>query len=147
MTEDGQGEGRLGHEDVAGDRHEGVAGGVGRALVVAAHHDAAAARIPARPARCRAHARPVPGAGVTPSIRSVSPQPSGCCARPGPVLAHPGAHERERGRAGQHRAMAGPGVVGMGMGDDGAIHRPHGVDEEAARARSTGPAGVAFSQV
>jgi hypothetical protein len=28
--------------------------------------------------------------------------------------------------------MAGPGVVGMAVGDDGAFHRPYRIDMEAA---------------
>jgi len=42
------------------------------------------------------------------------------------------AHHVERLLRGQHRTMARPGVVGMAMGDHGALHRPDRVDVEAA---------------
>src|SRR5258708_31632666 len=41
-------------------------------------------------------------------------------------------HHVERFLGGQHRAMAGAGVVGMTMGDHGPLDRPHRVDMEAA---------------
>ena len=39
----------------------------------------------------------------------------------GAVLAEAGAHQGQRVGAGEHRAVAGAGVVGMGMGDHGAV--------------------------
>ncbi len=41
-------------------------------------------------------------------------------------------HQVERLLGGQHRAMAGPGVVGMAVGDHGALDRPHRIDMKAA---------------
>ncbi len=41
-------------------------------------------------------------------------------------------HHVERFLGGQHRAMAGAGVVGMAMGDHGPLDRPHRVDMETA---------------
>ena len=41
-------------------------------------------------------------------------------------------HHVERFLRGQHRAMAGPGVVGMAVGDHGALDRAHRIDMEAA---------------
>jgi len=40
----------------------------------------------------------------------------------------------------QHRAMAGAGVIGMGMSDDGAFHRSGGIDMKAA-ALAANPGG------
>src|SRR5436190_19062447 len=48
------------------------------------------------------------------------------------ILAIAQPHHVERFPGGEHRAMAGPGVVGMAMGDDGALDRPHRVDMEGA---------------
>ncbi len=50
----------------------------------------------------------------------------------GAVLAHAHAHDGERFGAGEHVGVAGAGVVGVGVGDDGAVHRAHRVDVEAA---------------
>ena len=46
------------------------------------------------------------------------------------AIAQPHHVERLLGR--QHRAMAGSGVVGMAVGDHGALDRPDRVDMEAA---------------
>ena len=51
----------------------------------------------------------------------------------GEVVAIAQPHHVERLLGGQHRAMAGPGVVGMAVGDHGALDRPHRIDMEAAR--------------
>ena len=42
-------------------------------------------------------------------------------------------HHVERLLRGEHRAVARPGVVGMAMGDQGALHGANRVDMEAAR--------------
>ena len=47
-------------------------------------------------------------------------------------LAHTGLHDGERLRRRQHMGVAGPGVVGMAMGDDGALDHAVRVDIKAA---------------
>ena len=42
-------------------------------------------------------------------------------------------HHVERFLRGEHRAMAGAGMVGMAVGNDGALDRADRVDMEAAR--------------
>jgi hypothetical protein len=42
-------------------------------------------------------------------------------------------HHVERFLGSQHRAMAGPCMIGMAMGDHGTLHRPHRIDMETAR--------------
>ncbi len=51
----------------------------------------------------------------------------------GEILAVAQAHDGQRLARRQHRAMAGAGVIGMAVGDHGAGHRPHRIDEEIAR--------------
>ncbi len=51
----------------------------------------------------------------------------------GEIVAIAQPHHVERLLRGQHRAMAGPGVVGMAVGDHGALDRPHRIDVKAAR--------------
>ena len=48
------------------------------------------------------------------------------------VLAQPGAHQRQRIGGRQHRAMAGPRVIRMGVRHHRAVHRAQRIDEEAA---------------
>ena len=50
----------------------------------------------------------------------------------GKIVAVTQPHHVERLLRGQHRAMAGPGVVGMAVGNHGALHRPYRIDMEAA---------------
>ena len=50
----------------------------------------------------------------------------------GEIVAIAQPHHVEGFLRGQHRAMAGPGVVGMAVGDDSALDRPHRVDMKAA---------------
>ena len=52
--------------------------------------------------------------------------------RAGEILAIAQPHDVEGLRRRQHRAMAGPGVVGMAVGDHGALDRPHRIDMKAA---------------
>src|SRR6478736_5090342 len=48
------------------------------------------------------------------------------------VLAIAQPHHVKRFPGRQHRAMAGAGMVGMAMGDDGTLDRPYRVDVEAS---------------
>jgi len=52
---------------------------------------------------------------------------------PGKILAIAQPHDVECFLRRQHRAVAGTGVVGMAMGNDGPLDRPHRVDMKAAR--------------
>ena len=49
------------------------------------------------------------------------------------LVAQAQRHDLESLARGDHRAVAGPGMVGMAVGDHGAIDRPQGIDEESAR--------------
>ena len=51
----------------------------------------------------------------------------------GEVLAIAFGHDGQGLGRGQDRAVAGAGVVGVAVGDDGAVHRPGRVDVEVAR--------------
>ena len=65
----------------------------------------------------------------------------GLC-RAGEILAIAQPHQIERLWRCQHGAVAGAGMIGMGMGDDGALDRPGRVDmESAAFAADTGRRG------
>jgi hypothetical protein len=50
----------------------------------------------------------------------------------GEILAIAEPHQVKRFRCRQHNAVAGTGVIGMGMGNDGALDRPGRVDMESA---------------
>jgi hypothetical protein len=132
MAEHRQAESRLGDEHVAGDRLERQAGRIGDPLVVARHHDPAAAILD----RHLGAAEHVAGR-LQPELhvaqrQDLSPARRLSCAS-GAALPHPDLHDRQRRGAGQHRAVSGPGMVGMGVGDDGALHRLHRIDEESTR--------------
>ena len=53
--------------------------------------------------------------------------------RTGEIVAVAQSHHVERLLGGEHRAMAGPGMVGMAMGNHGALDRPYRIDMEPAR--------------
>ena len=52
--------------------------------------------------------------------------------RAGEILAVAQPHQVERFLRRQHRAVAGAGMVGMGVGDQRPLHRPRRVDVKAA---------------
>ena len=52
--------------------------------------------------------------------------------RAGEILAIAQPHHVQRLLGGEHRAMAGARMVRMAVGDQRFLHRPHGVDVEAA---------------
>ena len=130
VVEHRQRERRLGNEHVAGNRHERVAGGIGRAFVVAADHGAAAPIFH----RHLGAAQHMPG--------GLQPDPDladGYRLAPGQGLladrgtgAKPGAHHRQRVRVRECCLVAGAGMVGMAMRDHRPVHGAHGIDEEAA---------------
>ena len=132
MAEHRQSEGRLGDEHVAGDRLERQAGRIGHALVVAGDHDAAAVPFH-RHLGAAQHmpGRPQPYPDPVEHDRLAIAQHLARHARaPG---SHTYVHQRHGLRAGQHRCVAGAGMVGMRMGDDGARDRPGRIDVKAAR--------------
>src|SRR5204862_4243594 len=51
---------------------------------------------------------------------------------PGKILAVAQSHNVERLLCGQHRAVAGAGMIGMAVRDQRPVDRPHRVDEEIA---------------
>ncbi len=53
-------------------------------------------------------------------------------AMPAEVRAIARLHDRQGLGRGHHRAVAGAGVVGVAVGDDRPLHRPHGIDEEVS---------------
>ena len=64
----------------------------------------------------------------------------------GEIVAVAQPHHVERFLRRQHRAMAGPGVVGMAVGDHGALDGPHRIDMKAAGlAGEAGGPGVRMS--
>ena len=66
--------------------------------------------------------------------------------RAGEIVAVAQPHHVEGLLGRQHRAVAGPGVVGMAVGDQRLVDRPHRIDMEAA-GRAAKPAGVGHKQV
>jgi hypothetical protein len=56
-----------------------------------------------------------------------------CLLAAAEILTVTDAHDIQRLARGQHRAMAGAGVIGMAMGDERPRHRAHGIDIKIAR--------------
>ena len=129
--EDRQGEGGLGDEDVARHRLERRTGGIRPALEVARDHDALAAI----GQHCLRRAQDMTGrrqADIDLSQADGLAVGQRLLRRPGHVL-EARAHDGQRLRRGQRRAMAGSGVVAMSMRDQCTIHRHGRVDIEVAR--------------
>ena len=123
--EDRQAEGAFGDEAVAADRLEGFAEPVGGELVVARDHPDFAAALDADLGR----AGNVAG-GVERDRDAADPPPFSPADALGRDLAQPVTDHRQRRVGCQVGAAAGPGVVGMAMGDQRPLHRPPGVDVE-----------------
>ena len=109
---------------------EGGAGGIGAALIVARHHGAGALPLDQH-LRAAEHV-----AGRVERHRHVADGDPfavgrGLGARAG-RRAEPGGHHPERLARGKHVIMPGPGVIGMAMGDDGALGPAIRVDVKAA---------------
>ena len=132
MAVDGKAEGGLGHEEVAGHEFEGIAGRVAVALVVAGDHGALALIFDHHLGGAEDVARRYEAEGHVPDLSAPRHRPA---PERGRMTAGPEAqaHDGERIRRGQHRAMAGPRMVRMAVGDDGARHRGMRIDEEVAR--------------
>ncbi len=131
MPENGQAEGRLGDEDVAGDGIETRARGIAAALVVAGddhgealppHHRLGGTQNVARRRQGNFH-------GVSRHGLAIS-QGAGLS---GEIITVSDGHDRQ-GFGGRHdQAVAGARMIRVAVGDDRAIHRPDRVDVEVAR--------------
>ena len=144
VAEHRQSKGRLGDENLAAQKFETGAGGIGGALVVAGNDDAKAVPVHAdlrraqnMPGRMQGHvdAAEPQGLAIGQSLR-----------RAGEVLAHAKPHDIQRLLCRQHRAMAGARVIGMAVGDDGARDRTRRIDMEIA-GRATKPLGAVRQHV
>ena len=130
MPEHRQAERGFGDEDIARHHLEWCAGWVRRVLVVAGGDDTQAVaghRDLRRPqhmtGRVKADADVVElkSFAVADSLRAA-----------GEIVAIAQPHHVERFLRRQHRAVAGAGVIGVGVGDQGALHRPHRIDVKIA---------------
>ena len=134
MAEDRQAERRLGDEEIAGDRLEGSAGRIGRALVIARHDDARALRLDGDLGRAE------DVAGRMEAHRRIADPDllaePGDLPRPGKGLAAAQRHDGERLARRQHGAMAGARMVGMAMRDQGARDPARAGRYENRRARN-----------
>ena len=131
MAEHRQRKGRLGHEHVAGDRLEGRAGRVAAALVVARHDDALAGILQHDLGRAEDMAgRHEPERNVAQIDRFAITKRLRLSGG-GLAVARP--HDRQGLRRGEDLAVAGPGVIGMAMGDDGPVDRADRIDIEPGR--------------
>ena len=129
MAEYGKTESRLGNEDVAAGQFEAGAGRVGAALIVARDDGAgsavleedlrAAENMPRRQER---------DADIVAVDRLAI---GGRLAAGGEVLAIADRHDFQRFLGGENGGMAGPRVIGVAMGDDGAVDGAGRVDEGA----------------
>jgi hypothetical protein len=128
VAEDGQGEGRLGHEDVAGDGFEGRADGGGNAGIVARDDDALGRAFD----RDLGRAEDMAGRVEVDGDIADPDGAGGGLAAVGEILAVTDGHDVQRFPRRHDRAVAGAGVVGMAVGDQGAGNGACGVDVEIA---------------
>ena len=75
-----------------------------------------------------------------------SPAVGGRLGRNRKVSAIAFRHDRQGLRRRQHRAVPGPGVIGMAMGDDRTVYRAHRINIEVAR-RAIEPLGSGAKKV
>ncbi len=122
---------RLGDEDVAGHHFERRAGRIGRVLVVAGGDDAGILAGDGDLGRTEhmAGGMEFDFDVAEPDFLAIADR----LRRAGKIVAIAQPHHVERLLGGQHRAMAGPGVVGMPVGDHGTLDGAHRVDMETAR--------------
>src|SRR5216683_1638192 len=131
VTEHRKAEGGLGDEDIARNQFERRAGGVGRVLVVAGGDDAGVLAGDRDLRRAQYMACGVKFDGdVAESYRFAI---GDGLRSAGEIIAVAQPHHVEGLLRGQHRAMARPGMVGMAVGDHGALDRPYRIDVEAPR--------------
>jgi len=131
MAEHRQRERRLGDEHVARHKRERRAGRVGNILVVAGRHDGQPVggdrdlrrtEHMAGGMKCHRDAAELKAFAVGDGLRGA-----------GEIVAVTQPHQIESFLRRQHRAVAGAGMVGMGMGDQRPLDRPRRVDKETAR--------------
>ncbi len=125
-----QAEGRLGDENVAWNELERNASRIGDILVVARRHDAQPIGHDCDLRRAEHVAGGMEGHGRAAQVHAFA-IPDGLRGA-GEAFAVTKPHDVERLLRGEHRAMAGTGVVGMTMGDHGLVHRTGGIDMKAA---------------
>jgi predicted TPR repeat methyltransferase len=131
MTKHRQAEGRLADEHVAGHDFERRAGGIARALVIARDDDALA-RVGHADLRGAQHMT----GGMEAHVHAAETNRlaiGGELPRAAKILAIAQRHDGERLARGEDRAMAAARMIGMGVGDERARHRPHGVHVKIAR--------------
>ena len=131
MAKDRQAKRRLGDEDVAGHHFERGAGRVDGVLVVAGgdHAGVLAGHRDLRRAQHVARRMEFDFDVAEPNFLAIAHR---LCAA-GEIVAVAQLHHVERFLRGEHGAMAGPGMVGMAVGNHGALDRTDRVDMEAAR--------------
>ena len=121
---------RFGDEDIARHQFEGRAGRIGNVFVIAGSDDAQPVRLD-RDLRRAEHMTD----GMEGDFRAAEADAFSVARRldrAGKILAIAQPHEIERLLCGQHRAMPGARMIGMGMRDQRALDRTGGVDMEAA---------------
>ncbi len=130
VAEHRQAERRLGDEQVASHRLERRAGGIGDVLVVARRDRAQAFGLD----RDLRRAEHVAG-GMQRDTHAADAHALAVrrrLLRAGEALAVPQPHQVEGLAGGEHRTVAGTGVVGVGVGDHRPVHRPGRIDVEPA---------------
>ena len=139
MAENRQAEGRLRDENVAGDDLEGRASRVASPLVIARDDDARAPRLDDDLRRTEHVTGGNEGHGDTVDLLALAWHRglSGACE----ALPAAHRHDFERFACCHDGLMAGAGVIGMGMRDESALDRPHGIDEKPAERREEAAGG------
>ncbi len=126
VVEHRQAEGGLGDEEIAGDRLEACTGRVGGALVVAGDDGAAAGGLDGDLGRAEDVAGGVEADAGGAEVDGRAE--GGFLGGAGEIGAVADRHDLEGLAGGEDGAVAGAGVVGMGMGDQGSGDRADRVD-------------------
>ena len=136
MPEYRQRKGRLGDEHVAGHELERRASRIGHIFIVARGDDAQAIVLEIMAFdRDLRRAKDMAGGmeGDRHAVQGDGFAIANGLRRAGKILAVAQPHQIERLLRGQHRAVAGAGMVGMGMRDQRPLDNPRRVDMKAAR--------------
>ncbi len=128
VLEHGEAEGRFGDEQIAFDQLEGLGGAVGEALVVAGDDDALAAVFHQHLGGAEDVAGGMERDGDAVDVERLAE--GQFLPLRGGVLAVAGLHDGDGVGRRQHGAVAGAGVIGVAVGDDGAGARLRRVDED-----------------
>ncbi len=131
MPEHRQGKGRLGYEHVAGNGFKPDAGGIRRPLVVTRTDDAHAVLLDGN--LCRAQHMACRVKADLDAIDLADCSELRGLRRSGKIVAIAYPHDIECLLCCHDMLVAGSGVVGMTMGDQGALHRADGIDMEIPR--------------